>query len=390
MDNFKGLSRRFENLMGSFTPEQKEKLLGPNSRLISEEIDRLVNNIPSSNLVGAVKQLKESYNVLNSLKKVTSSDFDPDSEIITENWNFFTSVLKEMVNYEPYQQKSKEAYNKLYAVKFFTKADFVDKDSIEDNLKHGLKKHFSKLVTNDPEEFTEALFKLPFDFVGLVVRYVANELAPDEKEKIIPKHSEAEAYLEALIQKKRDFIELLSKIAYEQNNVLSISDASLLVDTRSFIEDLDVNSGALEYLLRLINNKSANEKLSELFGAEFLRELKQSILAHPNYKKYLQQIKHSETQPFFNVQGLPNEGRSPSFKEVAEDYVHPELALIRQAQETDAAANAAAGTGEGPVDVTAPPEVEPEVEQVPVVTPAATATPAPTTPGGLSAEIPAA
>lgn len=385
MDNHNGLARRFENLMNSFTPEQKERLLGPNSRLINEEIDRLVNNIPSSELFSAIKNLNESYNVIQSLDK-SSDAFDQDSAIITENWNFFEQVLQQLVKYEPYQEKSKEAYKKLYAIKFFTKGNFVSQEAIEDNLKHSLKEHFSKILTNDPAEFTDTLFKLPFDFVGLVVRYVVNELAPDKKEKLVPKRSEAEAYLEELLQKKKDFIETVRKIAYEQNNVLSISDARLLVDTRSFIEELDVNNGILEYLLRLLNNKSANERLTELFGSETIKELKENILAHPNYKKYLNQIKHSEVQPFFNLQGLPNEQRVPSFEDVVEEYLHPELAAINKAQETET------NEEEGPVNInSAEIPAEPVVTAAPAAEPVAT-TPAttavPTTPGGLSAEIP--
>jgi len=389
MNNFKGLPRRFDNLLSSFTPEQKERLVGSSPRLINEELENFCNDIPSKELVGALKQLTEAYNVINSLEKTDGTQYDQDSAIVAENWNFFTNALKELASYPAFQEKSNETYCKLYAIKFFTKGDFVDNEALEDNLKHAVKLHFSKLLTNDPKEFTETFFKLPLDFVGLAVRYIVNTLAPKERENLVPIRKEAEAYLENLLEKKKSFIETLGKIVNDQNNVLSFTDAKLLVDTRSFVEELEVHDGILEYLTRLLNDKTSAEKLSELFGTDSVRELKQNILAHPNYKKYLRKIKHSEVEPFFNLHGLPNEKRIPSFADVVEEYVHPELSAIRKAEDEEASKEAEL---EGTLDMSTPTE-EPSIEtpeEVPAPEPSVEPTPSPKHGGNMSAEIPPA
>lgn len=382
MSNFE-LPRRFSNLLDSFTPEQKERLIGPNSSMLNEEIDNICNNIPSQQLMDSLRSLTESYNVINSLEKSGSSNYDKDGEITQENWKFFTTTLTQLASYSFFQEKSKETYCKLYAIKFFTKGNFVSEDAIEDNLKHTLKEYYSRLLTNNPQEFTETLFGLPLDFVGLIIRYTSHELAPNERTKLVPTKKEAEAYLDKLLEKKKKFIEIVGKIVNEENNVLSITDAHMLVETRAFIEDIDVHNGVLEYLLRLINNKPANKKLVDLFGNDLIKELKENILAHPNYKKYLTKIKHGEAQPFFDLMGLQNKNATPSFAEVVEEYLHPELAAIRKAEEEENPEEATVPMlpPAPEVPATQPPAGQPE--QIPVVTnePAT---------GGLSAEIPSA
>lgn len=390
----KGLARRFENLMNSFTDDQKEKLIGSNSRLLNEEIDNLCNNIPSDKLVDALKELTESYNILSGLEKQYNPSYDKEGGIIKENWNFFLNALKELTKYPPYQAASKELYCKLYAIKYFTKGNFVDKEAVEDNIKHAIKDYFSQLLTNDPEEFTSTLFKLPIDFVGLVVRYAANNLAPELKDSLIPTKAEGEAFVAQLLDKKKDFITNIGKVVGEQHNVISISDARLLIDTRAFTEELDVHSGVLEYLTRLLNNKAAKGKLADLFGEEHIKELKANILAHPNYKKYLDQIKHGEMEPFFDIQGLANEKRSVPFQQTVDEYLNPELLAIRLAQEAEAAKQAELAAASAPPIEPVPANGEEEPEggeeggegNLPV-----SPTPLPkNTPGNLAAEIPQA
>ncbi len=292
-------------------------------KIISEEVDKFVDKLPADKLISTLKSFKEDRKILSSLQGYVN-DYDQNNQIVEENWNWFKETLKQLATNSPrFQFKCKEVNNKLYAVKYFTKLKFTISETVEEELKFQLKNYFKHLTYENPDEFIDAFFKLPFEFIGLVVRYIANVLAPKVKNQLTTNKKEADIFLKNLLKKKNDFIININKISLGQSDNISISEAKLLLDVKVFYDYNALNNGTLEYLLKLFNS-NAKQKLIDEFGSEKIDFVKDQILAHPSYLQFLKEVKTGQEQPFFTKDGFQNSEREITFDDYVKKYFTPE------------------------------------------------------------------
>ena len=292
-------------------------------KIIEEEVDRIVNDIPSKELKSVLYGvIKEDEQVLKSLMKSTGV-YDNDNQITEENWKWFQDMLKQCCQVPRFQLKSKESNAKLYAVKYFTKVKFMIAESVEDEIKLDLKNYFQPLSCDDVNEFIETLFKLPFEFYSLVIRYVVGVLCPDAKDKLTPSLKEAEAQLKLLMKKKNQFIKNINDVSIGQGLNLSIADTMVLLDVKAFFDYNGLNVGCLEFLVRMLGSDTKT-KLKEMFGNKEIDKMLQQILTLPSYLKHLQKVKIAEEQPYFNKDGGQNANREVTFNDLVVQYFNPE------------------------------------------------------------------
>ena len=301
--------------------------------ILIEEIDNFVDDIPADKLISTLKMFKEDRKIINSLQGFTN-EYDQNNQIVEENWKWFKETLKYIAENNPrFQFKCKEVNNKLYAVKYFTKLKFVISETVEEELKFELKKYFRQITFEDIDQFIDAFFKLPFEFVGLTVRYVSNVLALELKPKLTTNYKDANVFLKNLLKRKNDFIVNINKISLGQSDNISIAEACLLLDTKVFYDYNALNNGALEYLLKLFNS-NAKEKLIDQFGADKIKFLKDQILAHPSYLQFLKEVKEGQEQPFFTKDGFQNSERETTFDDFVKKYFNPEEFIPKPEQST--------------------------------------------------------
>jgi hypothetical protein len=302
--------------------------------IIKKEVDKIVNNIPSEKLLSILQPLllQEDNKIINSLRGYID-DFDYNNQITVENWNWFKDVIKNLAETNSrFQYKCKEVCNKLYAVKYFTKLTFVISENAEEELKFELKNHFKHILYEDINQFIDAFFSLPFEFVGLVVRYLSNILTPKFKPQLTTNYKDANIVLKTILKKKNDFILNINKISLGQADNISIAEAGLLLDVKAFFEYNALNNGALEYLLKLLNSQAKN-KLKDIFGDEKIAYMKSQILAHPSYLKFLKEVKDGTELPFFTKDGFQNTDRKPSYDEFVKKYYSPEEFIPKKKEE---------------------------------------------------------
>jgi hypothetical protein len=293
-------------------------------KIISEEVDKIVNKIPAGELVNV---LKENIKIIDSLEKTFNSSFNKENQITPENWQYFIDSLTTLAADPEFQKRSKEVNCKLYAVKHYTQVKLSIAENAEDTLKFELKKYFQQLLTNNTEEFKKTFFSLPFEFVSLVVRYMSNVLLKDQKKSLTPKLETATMYLRSLDALRNEFISDINNISQGKSNVVSIINMQTLLDVKTFYEYNAINVGILEYIMRMLINPKSKQKLEDEFGKNKVELLRQQTLLHPSYVQFLQEIKDGITQTFFLKSGLQNPDRDGTFDDFVMEYLHPDQVI---------------------------------------------------------------
>ena len=292
--------------------------------IIDEEIDGFVKGLSLHDLKVLTESevLTEDEQVLKSLVK-TMSTYDENNQITRENWEWFKDSLVKCSDHKLFQHKCKQVNSKLYSVKFFTKINFLIAESVEDEIKLELKRYFLSLTTDDIEEFIELLFRLPFEFIGLVVRYVANILCPDKKALLTPSTKEADVEVKKNLEKKNLIIQNINKVSKGEANTISIVDVKELLDVKAFYVYNPLNVGTLEFLVRMLGS-TTKAKIKDMIGGKDMRHILEQILTLPSYTQHLRKIKLGEEQPFFNEDGSQNSSRDITFDDYVLQYFSPE------------------------------------------------------------------
>lgn len=292
---------------------------------IKKVIDETVNEVADKlSLQEAIIILKEDNKILDSLKKSYDSYYNVNNEITPENWRYFIDTLGIVMKSEEFRKNCKDINCKLYCVKFFTNLKFAIAENAESTLKFELKKYFPQLVSENAEQFIETFFSLPFEFVSLVVRYLANVAYKDKKNDLTPQLKEAQDYFDNMQKRKNTFVTEVNKISLGQSNVFSIYEAQTLLDVKAFYEYNPINIGTLEFLMRLLTNKKSKQALEDEFGRFKVEHMKDQVLNHASYIKYLQDIKEDKDIPFFTTEGTQNKERDTTFDEYIMQYFFPE------------------------------------------------------------------
>jgi hypothetical protein len=292
--------------------------------ILDEEVERTVNSLPKNQLVPILKTLLTEKDdiILRSLRGYVD-DFNSSNQIPPENWNWLRDTLKVLANSnQRFQFKCKEVNNKLYCVKHYTKLPFEISEAVEDELKYELKKYFKEIVYEEVDQFIDAFFSLPFEFVSLAVRYVTNVLAAEKKNELTTTTEDAENFLKAVLKKKNDFITNVNKISLGQANNISIGNLSLLLDVKAFYDYNALNNGVLEFVLKMLNS-NIKQKLKDTYGSSKMDFVKAQILSHASYLKFLKNVKEGVEQPFFDIKGFQNAERTPSFDDLVKKYFAP-------------------------------------------------------------------
>lgn len=297
---------------------------------MDKKIEDIVNKaaeefIEKLSLKEALSIIEENSNgIISSLERTYETDYNIDNQITPENWKYFIDSLGKVINNEEFQAKCKEINCKLYCVKFFTNLKFAIAENAEASLKFELKQYFPQIVSEDGNEFIRAFFSLPFEFVSLVIRYLANVVYKDKKNLLTPQLKDAQEYFNEMTKRKNNFITEVNKISQGESAIFSIYDAQELLDVKAFFEYNATNVGTLEYIMRILTNKNTKQKLEDEFGKFKVRFMKEQILEHPSYIKFLQEIKDDLEQPYFTETGSQNKERDTTFNEFVMQYFHPE------------------------------------------------------------------
>lgn len=285
--------------------------------IIEEEIENFTNNLTKSQ---EKVVFLENNTILDSLMKV--NEYDSNNQIIDENWNWFKQTLIKATSIPIFQHNCKVINSQLFAVKQFTKINFMIAESAEEEIKFELKKYFINLKVTDINEFVNSFFDLPFEFTSLVVRYVANVLVPEKKQVLVPKLKEAEENFKIILKKREDVIKTINNISKGLETNLPVADIMLLLDTKAFFEDNPLNIGVLEYLARTI--KHAGEKLNATFGREKVQLMLQQILVLPSYQKHITEIAKDKNNAFFTNKGTQNTNKQITFDDLVTKQYNPE------------------------------------------------------------------
>lgn len=291
------------------------------NEIILQEIEFFTNGLNKEELIGV---LHESTTLVNSLIKLDKENYDINNQTTTENWQYFLSSLRQVINTDPFIDKALVVNAKLYVVKKFTQLEFQLPQDIENVLKFELKKYFHLLVTTDPDEFITELFNLPFEFVSLVIRYVSKVVDPKVAEKIIPSEELAIEFYKYCLTVKEKYIKNTNDVSLGVTNNFNLNDARLLLDTKAFYSYNALNVGALEYLIRLTNDSNAQENLYGHFGQDTIDYMREQAIQHPSYIQYLKKIKAEELLPFFKSDGTQNEERDKTFDDFVKQIFEPQ------------------------------------------------------------------
>ena len=282
-------------------------------KILEEELNNLVNEIPANKLSETLINLSESIKVFDLMNQAANNTYDKDNQIIPENWEFFITSLKALADDEEFQKQCKIINCKLYCVKYFANISLSTVNFAEDTIKFELKKYFKALVTNDAEKFTTTFFSLPFEFVSLVVRWLANVLCKEKKNLLTPKLATAQAYYGQAQLSKTKFVKNINDLSLGRNDNFSLEDLSLLLDTKAFFDYNSLNAGTIEFIIRLFDKRK--QALEDELGTNKYNVLRLQALLLPSYVKFLNEIDLEQEYPFFNSSGLQNQEREKTFND---------------------------------------------------------------------------
>lgn len=291
-------------------------------KIIEEELNKFVDELPANKLSETLIGLSESVKVLDLLNQATESFYDTDNQITPENWEYFVNSLTALTDDEDFQKQCKVINCKLYCVKYFAKISLSTVDFAEDTIKFELKKYFKLLVTNDADKFINVFFDLPFEFVALVIRWLANVLCKDKKNLLTPQLKTAEAYFEQTQNLKNKFIKNINALSLGTDNNFSLEDLSLLLDTKAFYEYSALNAGTIEFVIRLFEKRK--QALEDELGSSKYNKLKIQALLLPSYVKFLNDIDKETDVPFFGSNGLQNQDRDKTFNDFIIEVFTPQ------------------------------------------------------------------
>lgn len=323
--------------------------------IFNEEIDKFIKEIPAE---GLVKFLSENSAITGSLSRAYNLDYDHDNEIPEELWKFFTDSLGKLITTDEFKVQSKEVNCKLYAVKQFSKVKLAIADTVEQALRFELKKYFAQLSTENGDEFMEVFFDLPFEFVSLVIRYLANVKYKDKKAELTPLLKTAETYFHELIKTKNHFILDINDISQGKGNVISIKDMQDLLDTKAFYEYNPLNVGALEFIIRTLVNPKAKKKLESEFGKDKIEYMRQQALLHPSYIKFLEGVRDNVEKPYFTTAGSQNKERDNTYDELVMQYYFPDEYIPEEEKVAEPAQTTPVAGPEAPAPAPAAPTAE--------------------------------
>jgi hypothetical protein len=325
-------------------------------KLIDEGVDEFVNEM----------SLEEGLSIVKNLEKSYEKYYNLDNAITPENWQFFIDSLGKCIKNEEFQKECRMINMKLYCVKYYTKLKFAIAENAEATLKFELKKYFTQLVTGDGNEFIKTFFSLPFEFVSLVVRYLANVIYKQYKNKLCPQLSEAQAFFHDMEKRKNNFINEVNKLSQGRSDVFSIKEVQDLLDVKAFYEYNSLNVGTLEYIVRVLTNEESKKKLEDTFGKMKVEQMHEQAMMLPSYIQYLQDVKEDTEQPYFTKEGLQNDKRDQTFDEYVMQHYFPDQYIPEAKPEepaTPPAAPAPAANPEQPLTVQQPTaeELNPQV-----------------------------
>lgn len=296
-------------------------------QIIEEESEKLIERLTTK---GIKKVLKEDNIIIDSLTKETN--YNSNNQIVEDNWKWFKDTLLKASMSSIFQHNSKAVNSKLYAVKYFTKINFMLAESIEDEIKFELKDYFGKLTTDDVNEFINSFFNLPFEFTSLVIRYLTNLLAKDKKDLLAPSLKDANLSLEKIIKKKEDFVKNVNNISLGRSQNFSIIDMQLLLDVRAFYDYNPVNVGTCEFIIRML--KCSKDQLKEKFGIEKTSLFLQQILTLPSYQKHLSELSRETINSYFDNKGMQRKGRNPSYYDCVMEIYDPKHYIPKKEAQT--------------------------------------------------------
>lgn len=291
-------------------------------KLIEEEINNFVNEIPTNKLGETLMKLTESLKVIDLLNQASESFYDKDNQITPENWEYFKNSLIALTDSEDFQKQCKIVNCKLYCVKYFAKINLSTVDFAEDTIKFELKKYFKQLVTNDADKFIEAFFSLPFEFVSLVVRWLANVACKEKKNLLTPKLATAQAFYTQTEELKNKFTKNINDLSLGTNNNFSLEDLALLLDSKAFFEYSPLNVGTIEFIIRLFDKRK--QALEDELGSAKYNLLRTQALLLPSYVKFLNEIDMETELPYFNSSGLQSQEREKTFADFVTEVFTPQ------------------------------------------------------------------
>jgi hypothetical protein len=275
--------------------------------------------------------LTENQKIISSLNN-DFLFFNSNEQLPDELWNTLKENFKKIVKHPDFQKKSKKVNCKLYALKFFSKITLGVNEDIEEILKFETKKYYSQLATEDSEEFINNFFNLPFEYVSLVIIYLSNFLCKEDKNNLAPKLETAQKYFNELKKQKNKLLITLNNISLGKEVNLPFGEIKELIEVRAFFDYNPLNVGALEYIVRLLNNETSRNKLIELYGVKTIDTLKQEALLTPCYIKHLEEIRDGLTTPYFTSSGMQNTNRDMTFDDYINKYFFPDQYIPKETE----------------------------------------------------------
>lgn len=289
------------------------------NKKIEDLLTRYIKTRPQEELV---EFLAENQKLINSLNN-DFLFFNSDEQLPEELWDSLKENLKKIVKHPDFQKKAKKINCKLYALKFFSKITIGINEDIEQTLKFETKKYYPDLATNDSEEFIDNFFNLPFEYVSLVVVYLANFLCKEDKNNLTPKLETAQKYFNELKKQKNKLLITINNVSLGKEVNLPMSEIKELIEVRAFFDYNPLNVGALEYIVRLLTNKHSRKKLTELYGTRVINTLRQEALLTPSYIRHLEEIRDRINVPYFTSSGTQNTNRDMTYDDYINKYFFP-------------------------------------------------------------------
>jgi len=295
------------------------------SKELYEKLDNYVDSLEPQELLSTLSILLKEDSTSSLMNNLVDNfvRFDDDNQIIQENWDWFYNSIEQVKDEKEFINYCRQINIKLYVLRHFIKTQFGDIKYTEDELKFQLKKYFTIVKAGTKSKFVNNLYELPFEFSALLVRYIINVVIEEESDKAKYKASKAlaDVYLKEILQKKNNFIKEINDISLGLHSSVSISTIKELLELRTFFTYNVLNAGALEFIIRFINNKE--NEIQEKYGKGFSNILKEYIFSLPCYIIHIQRIKEGKDVLFFLDNGMQNKKKKLTFDDYVKKILDP-------------------------------------------------------------------
>ena len=277
------------------------------SRIMNEEINRYVDQFDLDSPKQIISVLNELFTLSTSklMDNIGSVEGDDKKQVAQENWDTFIDSITESIEESPNEwlRGLSAVKKRILTYKYFTRKDLVEVDSLDSWLRTEIKIYFTALQNYvDPKDFMLKFFNLPTEVLFNMVRYLFS-LNDNLKNSIKVTNQDLQDNIPRLLELRMKVADKISKASKGYIDLIDLKEIKELYDNGALFEDTFLNRGINEFMVKMMNHKTAMTNIMEVFSGSTINDIKKMAENSAAYIAHVSAIRNETGEEYFAVSG---------------------------------------------------------------------------------------